>query len=415
MMNYVWLAFVVLAVLFAALTGNMEQVTKAALEYAGAAVDIAIGLIGIMTLWLGIMKVAEKAGMISLLAKFLRPLSRFLFPEVPADHPAVGAIFLNISANWLGLGNAATPFGIKAMESLQSLNPDKEKATDAMIMFLVLNTSSITFVPVTIIAIRTSLHSANPTEIIGPTIFSAVMATLMAVIAAKLFALLDYGFQNKKALFTFSIKGILFTVLIALAVIMLLKTSAFSWFSSLVPTGAFERIVSFLSLWTIPVLLAFIPLLAVIKRVKVYEVLVEGAKEGFQVAVRIIPFLVAILVAMSMFRASGAMAYLVKALSPLTNLIGMPAEVLPAALLRPLSGSGSLAVITELMETHGPDSFIGRLASTIYGCTETTFYVIAVYFGAVQIKNTRYAVAAGLLADCAGILAAVFICRILFL
>ena len=415
MMNYVWLAFVVFAVFFAAMTGNIEQVTKAALESAGTAVNIAIGLIGIMTLWLGVMKVAEKAGMISLLAKCLRPLSRFLFPDVPPDHPAVGAIFLNISANWLGLGNAATPFGIKAMESLQSLNADKEKATDAMIMFLVLNTSSITFVPVTIIAIRTSLHSANPTEIIGPTIFSAVMATLTAVIAAKLFAHLDYGFQNKKTLFSFSLKGFLFTVIIALAVIALFKTSAMGWVSSLVPTGAFERIVSFLSLWTIPVLLAFIPLLAVIKRVKVYEVLVEGAKEGFQVAIRIIPFLVAILVAMGMFRASGAMAYLAKALSPLTNLIGMPAEVLPAALLRPLSGSGSLAVITELMETHGPDSFIGRLASTIYGCTETTFYVIAVYFGAVQIKNTRYAVAAGLLADVAGILAAVFICRFLFL
>jgi len=372
MMNYVWLALVVIAVITAAFTGNIENITKAVFDGAQASVTIAFGLIGIMSLWLGIMKIAEKAGLIQLLAKAVKPVSKFLFPEVPSDHPAIGAIMLNISANWLGLGNAATPFGIKAMEELQTLNPQKATATNSMIMFLGLNTASITLVPMTIIGVRASLHSTNPVEVIGPTIFSSCIATLTAILVVKLFINIESGFN-------------------------------------------LGRIWLLISNWIIPFLLLMIPVLAFFKKVKIFEEFVEGAKEGFQIAVRIIPYLVAILVAIGLFRVSGAMDFLVFILSPITNLIGMPAEVLPAALMRPLSANGTLGIITELMKTHGPDSFIGRFSSTIYGCTETTFYVIAVYFGAVNIKKTRFAVPAGLIADLAGVLAALLICRILFL
>ena len=407
-MNYVWLALLVVAIVTAVFTGNVESVTKSAFESASTAVNIAISLIGIMTLWLGVMKIAEEAGFIKMLARVLKPVARKLFPDVPDEHPALGAIFLNISANWLGLGNAATPFGIKAMEELQTLNEDKDTATDSMIMFLALNTASITLIPMTIIAVRAGLKSQAPEQIIGTTIFASLMATITAVIAVKTFVF----FSRKEKTGNKLIKNLLILSAFLIFIVLAVKFDFFAAFRSFIP---FKSVILFISKWMIPVILLLIPLLAFIKKVKVYEVFVEGAKEGFQVAVRIIPFLVAILVAIGMFRASGAMAVFVKALTSLTNLLGMPAEVLPAALMRPLSGSGTLGIITELLETHGPDSFIGQLASTIYGCTETTFYVIAVYFGAVQIKKTRFAIPAGLIADAAGILAAIFICRLLFL
>ena len=407
-MNYVWLALLVVAIVTAVFTGNIESVTKSAFESASTAVNIAISLIGIMTLWLGVMKIAEEAGFIKMLARVLKPVARKLFPDVPDEHPALGAIFLNISANWLGLGNAATPFGIKAMEELQTLNEDKDTATDSMIMFLALNTASITLIPMTIIAVRAGLKSQAPEQIIGTTIFASLIATITAVIAVKTFVF----FSRKEKTGNKLIKNLLILSAFLIFIVLAVKFDFFAAFRSFIP---FKSVIMFISKWMIPVILLLIPLLAFIKKVKVYEVFVEGAKEGFQVAVRIIPFLVAILVAIGMFRASGAMAVFVKALTPLTNLLGMPAEILPAALMRPLSGSGTLGIITELLETHGPDSFIGQLASTIYGCTETTFYVIAVYFGAVQIKKTRFAIPAGLIADAAGILAAIFICRLLFL
>ena len=414
MMNYVWLVLIAIAVVVGALTGNIAEVTKSAIDMAGTAVEIALGLIGIMTLWLGIMKIAEEAGMIRLLARAITPISKRLFPDVPSDHPAIGSMMLNISANWLGLGNAATPFGIKAMEQLQELNPEKETATNAMIMFLALNTASITLVPMTIIGVRASLGSTNPGAIIGTTIFASSMATLAAILGVKIMAFFSHRkIENgERAASPWKV------ILIIAAIIVLVMLGFFSGIlpklASVLPFS-FKSVISFISIWTIPFLLLMIPLLAAIKKVKVYEVFVEGAKEGFQVAVRIIPFLVAILAAISMFRASGAMAFLTTLLSPITNAIGMPAEILPAALMRPLSGSGTLGIITELLETHGPDSFIGNLGSTIYGCTETTFYVIAVYFGAIGIKKTRFAVPAGLFADAIGVLAAVFICRLIFL
>lgn len=414
MMNYVWFALVAIAFVVGAFKGNIEAVTKGALDSASTAVNIALGLIGIMTMWLGIMKLAEEAGLVQILSRAIRPVSKRLFPDIPSDHPAIGAILLNISANWLGLSNAATPMGLKAMEQLQTLNPKKESASDAMIMFLALNTGSITLIPMTVIAVRATMGSANPTEIIGSTIFASMLATLTGILAAKSFLALDAGRDHFRAALRRAWRPLGIAAAMVAAIAMLAASGVLSVLAALMPPDAFRSGVTLVSTWAIPLLLFIIPLYAFIKKIKVYEVFIDGAKEGFQVAVRIIPFLTAILVAIGMFRASGAMETFVSLLSPLTNLIGMPAEVLPAALMRPLSGSGSLGIITELLKNHGPDSLIGRMASTIYGCSETTFYVVAVYFGSVQIKNIRSAIWVGLLADLAGILGAVFICRYLF-
>lgn len=415
MMNYVWLFLVAIAILVAFITGNVKEITDAAFEYAETSVNIAFSLIGIMALWLGIMKIAEEAGLIRLLARAIRPVSRFLFPQIPSDHPAIGAIVMNLSANWLGLGNAATPMGIKAMEHLQELNEDKETASNAMIMFLALNTASITLIPMTVIGIRAGLGSQNPAAIIGTTIFASTMATITAITMVKLFSAIETTTEGFGSFVSENLKGILvFLALVAFILTFWLSGLA-SIVTSILPENLFNVVISTLSKYAIPVVLLIIPVIGLIKKVKVYETFVEGAKEGFQVAIRIIPYLVAILVAIGMLRASGAMEAFVTLLTPLTKLIGMPAEILPAAIMRPLSGSGALGVITELIKTHGPDSFIGQLASTIYGSTETTFYVIAVYFGAVNVKKIRYAIPAGLVADIAGILAAVFICRLMFL
>ncbi|MBD3378784.1 hypothetical protein GF406_27400 [candidate division KSB1 bacterium] len=414
-MNYVWLFLVAIAILVAFITGNVKEITDAAFEYAETSVNIAFSLIGIMALWLGIMKIAEEAGLIRLLARAIRPVSRFLFPQIPSDHPAIGAIVMNLSANWLGLGNAATPMGIKAMEHLQELNEDKETASNAMIMFLALNTASITLIPMTVIGIRAGLGSQNPAAIIGTTIFASTMATITAITMVKLFSAIETTTEGFGSFVSENLKGILvFLALVAFILTFWLSGLA-SIVTSILPENLFNVVISTLSKYAIPVVLLIIPVIGLIKKVKVYETFVEGAKEGFQVAIRIIPYLVAILVAIGMLRASGAMEAFVTLLTPLTKLIGMPAEILPAAIMRPLSGSGALGVITELIKTHGPDSFIGQLASTIYGSTETTFYVIAVYFGAVNVKKIRYAIPAGLVADIAGILAAVFICRLMFL
>jgi spore maturation protein SpmA len=414
MMNYIWLSLLGIALVIGIITGQIAKVTEAAFDSAASAVNISLGLIGIMTLWLGIMKIAEEAGLVQLIARLIRPISIWLFPEIPPDHPANGSIVLNLAASWLGLGNAATPFGIKAMEHLQSLNDQKDTATNSMIMFLAMNTASITIIPITIIGVRTELGSAHPTEIIGSTIFSSVIATITAILTVKTII----AFQNTKfrVLDRFKSWKVWLGILFVIGSIMILisdKTRAPLW--NFISGNTFRAIIQYISTFMIPFLLCLILTLAALKKVKMYEIFIEGAKEGFQVAIRIIPFLVAILVAVGMLRASGALQFFVTILSPVTSAIGMPADVLPAALMRPLSGSGSLAIITELMQKFGPDSFIGRLASTIYGCTETTFYVIAVYFGAVQIKKIRFSIVAGLMADVAGILAAVFICRILFL
>jgi spore maturation protein SpmA len=396
---------------------KMKEVTISTLEYARISVNIALGLIGIMALWLGIMKIAEEAGLIAIMANWLKPVTKKLFPDVPSDHPAMGSMIMNISANMLGLGNAATPFGLKAMEDLDKLNSKKGTATNAMVTFLAINTAGMTLIPATAIAVRAAAGSSDPAIIIGTSLFGAFCATVIGVTAAKVlekFPLQQDGLsglikKNKKGILIFT--GIIATVLLLIfSGLGKLIVSAFAFLNP----GALKTVVEIVSTVAIPLLIFVFVSFGVYKKVKIYEQFIEGAKEGFNIAVRIIPYLVAILVAIGIFRAGGAMDWLIRGLEPITSFIGMPAEALPMALMRPLSGSGSLGVMTEIISVHGPDSFIGILVSTFFGSTETTFYVLAVYFGAVNIKKTRHAVAAGLLADVAGILGALFIVKLLF-
>jgi len=396
---------------------KMKEVTNSALDYASTAVNIALGLIGIMALWLGVMKVAEEAGLIKIIANSVKPITRFLFPDVPSDHPALGSIIMNMAANMLGLGNAATPFGLKAMEELQTLNKDKNTASNAMVTFLAINTAGLTLIPVTAIAIRAAAGSSNPAIIIGTSIFGASCATIVGVTSAKIlekFPIQKGEFGNwlksyRKGFMIF----ISLIVLITLFSVTGLLATIFAKLSFLNP-DLFKSVINVVSILAIPGLIFLFIGYGAIRKVKVYEVFIVGAKEGFDVAVRIIPYLVAMLVAIGIFRAGGGMQILIAALEPITSLFGMPAEALPMAIMRPLSGSGSLGVMAEIIATHGADSLIGILVSTFFGSSETTFYVLAVYFGSVNIRNTRHALAAGLLADIAGVIGAVFIVKLLF-
>jgi spore maturation protein SpmA len=391
----------------------MEALTDAILKAAGGAVDLAIGLVGVMTLFLGLMKVAEAGGMLQILARLIRPLMVRLFPDVPADHPAMGAMILNLSANVLGLGNAATPFGIRAMQELDKLNPQKGTATNAMALFLAINTSSVTLLPTGVIALRDAAGSANAAGILPTTLFATIGSTAVAIIAAKLYqrwatpqaafeppVAADEGGQNGPDPADGQAEGypLWVSVLALLALV------------AMVPLAVFygKRV----SPWIIPGLLAFFVAFGAVRRVRVYEVLVEGAKEGFQVALRIIPYLVAILVAVAMLQSSGVMGAVVNLLGPLTTKVGLPAEALPMALMRPLSGSGAYGIMTAIIKDPaiGPDSYIGYLVCTLQGSSETTFYVLAVYFGAVQVRRVRHTLAAGLTADLAGVIGAILAC-----
>ena len=396
---------------------KMKKITNSAIDYAKISVNIALGLIGIMALWLGIMKIAETAGLIGIIANWMKPLTKKLFPDVPSDHPAVGSMIMNISANMLGLGNAATPFGLKAMEELDKLNPNKGTATNSMVTFLAINTAGMTLIPATAIAVRAASGSSDPAIIIGTSLFGAFCATVTGVLAAKILE----KFPLQKGILSGMIKKHKRGILIFIGLVIISLFLVFTGMGKMVGSAlrflnpeTFKTIIELISTLAIPLLIFIFVGFGVYKKVKVYEQFVEGAKEGFNIAVRIIPYLVAILVAIGIFRAGGAMEWLVTLLKPVTNFIGMPAEALPMALMRPLSGSGSLGIMAEIMSVHGPDSFIGILVSTFFGSTETTFYVLAVYFGAVNIKRTRHAVPAGLLADVAGILGALFIVKLLF-
>jgi spore maturation protein SpmA len=396
---------------------KLKDVTNSALENASTAVTISLGLIGIMALWLGVMKVAEKAGLITIIASWLKPLTKRLFPDVPADHPAMGSMIMNISANMLGLGNAATPFGLKAMEDLDTLNPDKGTATNSMVTFLAINTAGMTLIPATAIAVRAAAGSSQPAVIIGTSLFGSFCATAAGIMAAKTLE----KFPVKRGEFVnwlkSNVKGFfIFFILIFLAALIFF-TGFGRFFGSIfgfLSPALFKNLIQIFSTLAIPLLIIVFIGYGALKKVRVYEEFVEGAKEGFNIAVKIIPYLVAMLMAIGIFRAGGAMDWLIYILKPVTNLIGMPAEALPMALMRPLSGSGSLGIMAEIISVHGPDSFIGILTSTFFGSTETTFYVLAVYFGAINIRNTRHAVPAGLIADIAGILGALFIVKQLF-
>ncbi len=396
---------------------KMSDVTNAVLNYAGTAVTIALGLIGIMALWLGVMKVAEEAGLIRIIARSLRPFTKRLFPEIPSDHPAMSSMIMNISANMLGLGNAATPFGLKAMEEMEKINPNKGTASNSMVTFLAINTAGLTLIPATAIAVRAASGSSNPAIIIGTTIFGAVCATIAGISAAKIFEkfyLESFSFFNwfKKNLKFFGLFAL--TILVIILFFLSGLATSVGELLSFISAEGFKDIIGVISKLAIPLLIIVFIGYGAFKKVKVYESFVEGAKDGFNIAVKIIPFLVAMLIAIGIFRAGGAMDWLILILKPVTSLIGMPAEALPMALMRPLSGSGSLGIMSENLAVYGPDSFIGILVSTIYGSTETTFYVLALYFGSVNIKRTRHALPVGLIADACGILGALFIVKLLF-
>jgi spore maturation protein SpmA len=399
----------------------MEALSKAMVDSAAGAVELAIGLVGVMTLFLGLMKVAEAGGLLKIIARLIRPLLVRLFPDVPAEHPAMGAMILNLSANVMGLGNAATPFGIRAMQELNRLNPSPGTATDAMALFLAINTSSVTLLPTGVIALRAAAGSIDPAAIFPATLFATTCSTAVAVVSAKLLARLCRQ-TAPTAVEAAGGGGDAPLDPSASAPIEAPSAPYPAWVSAtalaavlaLIPLTVFYG--KALSSWILPGLMAGFLVFGAARRVRVYEVFVEGAKEGFQVAVRIIPYLVAILVAVGMLRASGALESMVAVLGPWTAPVGLPAEALPMALMRPLSGSGAFAVLAAIINdpSIGPDSYTGYLVSTLQGCTETTFYVLAVYFGAVQVRRIRYSLAAGLTADLAGIVGSVAACRYLF-
>jgi len=400
----------------------MDALGRAMIDAAAGSVTLAIGLVGVMALFLGLMKVAEAGGLLQIIARTLRPVMVRLFPDVPADHPAMGAMILNMSANALGLGNAATPFGIRAMQELDRLNPCKGTATNAMALFLAINTSSVTLLPTGVIALRAAAGSTDPAGILPTTLFATICSTTAAIVATKLYQRYsafpphDYapGEDGDEAPEPEA----------ATEEALPDEASAAypGWVSALV-IGSIVALIPLAILygksiapWIIPSLMVGLLGFGAARRVRVYESFVEGAKDGFQVALRIIPYLVAILVAVAMFRASGAMEAVIGPLGALTGLFGLPAEALPMALLRPLSGSGAYGILASLINDPaiGPDSYVGYLVSTFQGSTETTFYVIAVYFGAVQVRRLRHALAAALTADLAGIAGAVFIVWFLY-
>ncbi len=397
----------------------MEILSRAMIESAGGAVELAIGLVGVMALFLGLMKVAEAGGMLTILARLIRPLMVKLFPDVPPDHPAMGAMILNLAANALGLGNAATPFGIRAMQELDTLNPQHGTATDAMALFLAINTSSVTLLPTGVIALRAAAGSSDPAAILPTTLFATIGSTTVAIIAAKLYGKLarlknKAGTDAEETSTNDGMEAVplkdaaegypLWVSLAALAALVASIPLAVVYGRSVSP-------------WIIPVLMVGFLGFGVVRRVRVYEVFVEGAKEGFRVALRIIPYLVAILVVVDMLRASGAMDAVVGVLGGITGRFGLPAEALPMALMRPLSGSGAYGILASIINDPaiGPDSYTGYLVSTLQGSTETTFYVLAVYFGAVQVRRVRHALAAALTADVAGVIFAVLACSFFFL
>lgn len=407
MLNGIWAAFFLVAFLAAlgqAVAGRPDvfrDVLGAAFDSAKTGFEIALGLTGVMCLWLGIMRVGEKGGVMEAIARLFRPLLLRLFPGVPAGHPAHGAIVMNISANMLGLDNAATPLGLKAMKELQTLNDQAERATDAMIMFLMINVSSVTLLPVTIFTYRAQLGAVDPTDVFVPILIATYCSTLCGLLVTAAVQKLRLGQP---------------VVLAYLGGMTLLIGGLVAYFASL-DAAAVERQSAVLANFLILLVIAAFLTAGLRKRVPVFETFVEGAKEGFQVAVSIIPFLVGMLVAVGMLRASGALDFLLDALRAGVSGLGLDTrwvDGLPTGLMKPLSGSGARGLMIETMKNFGPDSFAGRLACVIQGSTETTFYVLAVYFGSVGVRKTRYALPCGLAADAAGVVAAIFVCYLFF-
>lgn len=407
-LNYIWIGFIIIAfvialakliflgdvTVFPALIDSTFASSKTAFE-------ISLGLTGVLSLWLGIMKIGERGGMVNMLARALSPVFTRLFPDIPKGHPVTGAIFMNIAANMLGLDNAATPLGLKAMEQLQTLNPNKETATNPMIMFLVLNTSGLTLIPISIMVYRAQLGAAQPTDVFIPILLATFFSTVAGIIITSIYQRINL--LNRTMLLTLG--G------------MALVVGAIIWgFDQLDKDQMNIVSTSVANILLMTIIVAFV-LAGMKHRINVYDAFVEGAKEGFTTAVRIIPYLVAILVAIGLFRASGAMDMLINGVATLVKALGGNSDfvgALPTALMKPLSGSGARGMMVDAMTTYGADSFVGRLSCIFQGSTDTTFYILAVYFGSVGIRNMRHAVPCGLLADFAGVIAAIGIAYLFF-
>lgn len=438
MLNYIWLALVLSAIALGAIQGNLAEVTTGAFEAVKTAVmNIALPLAGLMAFWLGLMRLAEKSGIVTVLARALRPLMGWLFPDVPKDHPAIGAIVMNMAANMLGLANAATPLGLRAMQLLDRLNPRPGTATNAMCTFLAINTSSVQLIPATAVSLLAAAGSSRPFDIVGTAFVATICSTAAGITAVKLLERLpayrlpdlppesstnstitESGEQDaeEKPVVTPPLGPLGWLALVVFFAIM--GWAAFTMFQREMENadaGGLRSVVATVSVLAIPFMISFFPLYAALKRVPVYEEFVEGAKEGFHTAVRIIPFLVAILAAIGMFRAANGISLLSQWLSPVLSVIGLPVELLPLVLMRPLSGSGTTGIFSDIISQPGAaDSFAALLGGTIMGSTETTFYVIAVYFGSVAVRRTRHAVPAGLIADAVGVAASIIICHLMF-
>ena len=407
-LNYIWIAFFVIAFIVALVRlifwGDFEvfpAMMDSTFSSSKTAFEISLGLTGVLSLWLGVMKIGEKGGVVNVLARLLSPLFVRLFPDVPKGHPVTGSIFMNIAANMLGLDNAATPLGLKAMEQLQEINPKKDTASNPMIMFLVLNTSGLTLIPVSILVYRAQMGAAQPTDVFIPILLATFFSTIMGVLITSLYQ--HINLFNR-------------TIILTLGGACVLVSSVIWGFSRL--DGETMNIVSttVANILLMMIIMAFI-LAGVFKKVNVYDAFIEGAKDGFTTAIRIIPYLVAILVGIGVFRASGAMDYVIQGIGSLVEACGIDSDfvaALPTAMMKPLSGSGARGMMVDAMTTYGADSFVGRLSCVFQGSTDTTFYILAVYFGSVGIRYTRHAVACGLLADLAGIIAAIFISYLFF-
>jgi len=407
-LNYIWIGFFIIAfitglikLIFLGDTQVFPEMVSSTFDMAKTGFEISLGLTGVLSLWLGIMKIGEKGGVIRLMSKLINPFFRKLFPDLEKDHPAYGSIMMNVAANMLGLDNAATPMGLKAMKQLQESNKTKNTASNAQIMFLVLNTSGLTIIPISVMVYRAQLGAADPSDIFIPILLATYFSTLAGLIAVSVYQKINLF--NK-------------TILAYLGGITALIIGSI-WYLQTLPKEQITEMSSTISnVMLFSVIILFI-LPAVIKKVNVYEAFIEGAKEGFKIAIKIIPYLVAILVSIGVFRASGAMDYLVAGFAAAFEFAGINTdfvEALPTALMKPLSGSGARGMMVEAMDFHGADSFVGRVASTVQGATDTTFYIIALYFGSVGIKHTRYAVTAGLIADFAGIIAAILLAYLFF-
>jgi spore maturation protein SpmA len=407
-LNYIWIAFFVIAFIAGLIQviflGNMDvftQMVNSTFSSSKTAFEIALGLTGVLSLWLGIMKIGERGGLINALSRWLSPIFCRLFPDIPKGHPVTGAIFMNISANMLGLDNAATPMGLKAMEGLQKLNPKKDTASNPMIMFLVLNTSGLVLVPISIMVYRAQAGASQPTDVFLPIMLATFFATLVGIIAVSIYQRINL--LNR-------------AILLFLGGISMFMASIVYFFSQLARTEVDTYSSLFANSLLFLIIISFI-LVGVRKKINVYESFIEGAKEGFTTAVRIIPYLIAILVGIGVFRASGAMDLLIDGIAYGVNSLGFNDEfvgALPTAFMKSLSGSGSRGLMVDAMNTYGAESFVGRLACIMQGSTDTTFYILAVYFGSIGIKKTRYAVTCGIIADAAGTLAAILIAYLFF-